>query len=235
MHRISTINNPDATLGHHWQDATHITFGVATLGFRYKIFKIETSSFTGREPDENRYNFDKPRFDSYSYRLSMNPNRNLSFQFSQGYIKSPERLNPEENITRTTASVLHAINFKNQSYLTSAIVWGHNDAGENHHENSLLIETNYQISRWAVYGKYEWVQKSSEELALLQTEDRIFNFNALTIGLNYQLPDLWKVNTAIGVQATTNKVQQELIDLYGKNPFSAEIYLRVIPQRLIMK
>ena len=46
MHRISSINNPDAPLGHHWQDATHITFGVATLGFRYKKFKIDGSSFT---------------------------------------------------------------------------------------------------------------------------------------------------------------------------------------------
>ncbi len=37
MHRISSFNNPDAVLGHHWQDATHISFGVATLGLRYKI------------------------------------------------------------------------------------------------------------------------------------------------------------------------------------------------------
>lgn len=43
MHRSSAINNPDAPLGHHWQDATHITFGVGTLGLRYKIFKAEGS------------------------------------------------------------------------------------------------------------------------------------------------------------------------------------------------
>ena len=34
MHRTSAENNVDAPLGHHWQDATHITFGVATLGMR---------------------------------------------------------------------------------------------------------------------------------------------------------------------------------------------------------
>lgn len=33
MHCPSTIINPDATLGHHRQDTTHITFGVATAGF----------------------------------------------------------------------------------------------------------------------------------------------------------------------------------------------------------
>jgi hypothetical protein len=86
MHRISSMNNPDAPLGHHWQDATHITFGVATLGIRYKNFKVEGSTFTGREPDEDRFDFDKPRFDSYSYRLSFNPTENWALQFSQGFI-----------------------------------------------------------------------------------------------------------------------------------------------------
>ena len=32
MHRASSLDNPDAPISHHWIDATHITFGVATLG-----------------------------------------------------------------------------------------------------------------------------------------------------------------------------------------------------------
>ena len=32
MHRLSAMDNPDAPISHHWQDSTHITFGVATLG-----------------------------------------------------------------------------------------------------------------------------------------------------------------------------------------------------------
>ncbi|HKH59993.1 MAG TPA: hypothetical protein VKA49_04125, partial [Flavitalea sp.] len=90
MHRISALNNPDAPLGHHWQDATHIVFGVGTLGLRLKQFKFEGSIFTGREPDENRYNFDQARFDSYSYRISFNPNRDYSIQVSQGFLHEPE-------------------------------------------------------------------------------------------------------------------------------------------------
>ncbi|MBS1532240.1 MAG: hypothetical protein JSU01_18200, partial [Bacteroidetes bacterium] len=58
MHRLSAMNDPDAPLTHHYADATHITFGVATLGFRYSDVKLEGSVFTGREPDEFRYNFD---------------------------------------------------------------------------------------------------------------------------------------------------------------------------------
>jgi len=44
--------------------------------------KIEASDFTGREPDENRYSFDKPRFDSYSGRLAFNPHADNAFQVS---------------------------------------------------------------------------------------------------------------------------------------------------------
>ncbi|HEY4282680.1 MAG TPA: hypothetical protein VGM62_06400, partial [Chthoniobacterales bacterium] len=89
MHRLSAMDAPDAPIGHHWQDSTHITFGVATAGVQWKTVKVEGSIFTGREPNENRYNFDEPRFDSYSGRISWNPTSDLAFQVSHGYIKSP--------------------------------------------------------------------------------------------------------------------------------------------------
>ncbi len=66
MHRPSAMDDPDAPLGHHWQDSTHVTFGVATAGLVWRNVKIEGSIFTGREPDEDRYDFDQPEFDSYS-------------------------------------------------------------------------------------------------------------------------------------------------------------------------
>src|SRR5437763_12769526 len=40
MHRPSALSNPDAPISHHWNDGTHITFGVATLGIRFDKFKI---------------------------------------------------------------------------------------------------------------------------------------------------------------------------------------------------
>ncbi|PYK76885.1 MAG: hypothetical protein DME37_13575, partial [Verrucomicrobia bacterium] len=50
MHRISAMDDPDAPLGHHWQDSSHVTFGVATGGLVWRTVKIEGSVFTGREP-----------------------------------------------------------------------------------------------------------------------------------------------------------------------------------------
>lgn len=166
MHRISAMNNPDAPLGHHWQDATHITFGVGTLGFRYKQFKIEGSVFTGREPNEERYGFDKMLFNSYSYRLSYNPTRNWAFQFSQGFIKEPELLEPGVDVTRTTASALYAKKLGKNKDLNAALIWGFNDKGAGHKEHSVLLEENYRFGRNAIYSRYEWVQKSTEELEL---------------------------------------------------------------------
>ena len=60
MHRLSAMDNPDAPLSHHWQDSTHVTFGVVTLGAVWRDLKIEGSTFKGREPDEVRYDFDEP-------------------------------------------------------------------------------------------------------------------------------------------------------------------------------
>lgn len=229
MHRISSFNNPDAPLAHHWQDATHITFGVATVGFRYKIAKIEFSDFTGREPDENRYDFDKLRFDSYSYRISANPTENFSFQFSQAFIKSPEALEPEINITRSTASVLHSIILGKKAHLTSAIIWGMNQ-GRGNSQHSLLIESNLQINKIAVYGRYEIIQKDAMELQIPQTDMKeVFLINMLTLGANYNILSLLNTNLKIGTQGSIYMPNEKLKSVYGKTPYAFQIYLRLTP------
>jgi hypothetical protein len=230
MHRVSAMNNPDAPLGHHWQDATHITFGVGTLGFRYKNLKAEGSIFTGREPDENRYNFDKARFDSYSYRLSFNPTENWALQFSQGFINSPEALEPDEDVTRTTASVLYAKKMGNDKHISAAAIWGLNDKGTDHKEHSFLLEGNYQCSKNAFYGRYEYIQKTKEELDLDNGyPETNFNIHALTAGYNRQLIHFSNIDLVAGTQFTLHGVDKDLQTLYGKTPVGFEIYLQFRP------
>ena len=139
MHRPSALPNPDVPISHHWVDATHITFGVATIGFRYANWKIEGSSFTGREPDENRYDFDKPRFDSWSGRLSFNPSENWALQVSHGFIKSPEALHPDEDINRTTASAIYSLPISNGT-LNATALWGMNKIKDQEAANAFLLE-----------------------------------------------------------------------------------------------
>jgi hypothetical protein len=227
MHRTSSMNNPDAPLGHHWQDATHITFGVATLGIRYKKFKLETSRFKGREPDENRYDFDQPKFDSYSYRLSFAPSKNWAMQVSGAHLKSPEELDPDHNVNRATASVIYSSSKNSDRIFTSALIWGLNKA--DHQEYSLLWEGNYQMKRGAVYSRIESVQKSNHELDIAATLEEIYNIQAITLGGVYKLAGWFNTDISVGYQVTRNFIPDSLNFFYGSNPLSMQVFMRVVP------
>src|SRR5262249_13627735 len=58
MHRPSAESDPLAPIGHHWQDASHVSFGVVTAGLYSRYAKLEASAFNAREPDEYRFNLD---------------------------------------------------------------------------------------------------------------------------------------------------------------------------------
>ena len=184
MHRPSAMDDPDAPIGHHWQDSTHVTFGVATAGLQWSRFggmKIEGSIFTGREPDEDRYDFDRPRFDSFSGRISWNPTPDLALQVSHGYIKSPEALEPDLKRHRTTASLIYNKRLGSDSnWATSLSGDKINDTDEGKTQ-SFLLETNYQRGRDTVYARWERVEKSGHELVLAtRTGEKIFPVNALS-------------------------------------------------------
>jgi len=241
MHRISSFNDPNAPISHHWQDATHILFGVATVGFRYKWAKLEGSTFKGREPDENRYNFDAPKFDSYSYRLSVNPSPSLALQFSQGFLTSPEPANPDEDVTRTTASVLHSKGLGPQRYVTSAFVWGRN-GHDNENDDSFLAESSLQLNRVAFYGRYENVRKSFEELSLGQAFDEApntgpqhTNINLLTLGMNYRIAQYYQTDLVLGAQVTGFAIDKNMQPIYGQSPVSGLVYLRISPSLMTMR
>jgi hypothetical protein len=237
MHRPSALYNPDAPLSHHWVDATHITFGVTTVGVRFGKFKLEGSSFTGREPNEKRYDFDKPRFDSWSGRLSFNPSMNWNLQVSHGYLKSPEELHPEVDINRTTASAIYSLPLAGKGWLNATAVWGMNKENDHNGENAFLLETSWRKNRMAIHGRYEYVQKSVEELNLNEStygHDAVFPVNAFTLGLNYDLLNIGKSILAGGSQFTFYSEDNNLDNLYGKNPMAFQVYLRLYPSLMKM-
>jgi hypothetical protein len=232
MHRLSAMNDPDAPLGHHYQDATHITFGVATLGFRYKDFKLEGSTFTGREPDEFRYNFDAIHLDSYSLRLSYNPAKEWALQVSNGWLHSPEVAEPQQNVDRFTASAMHTKTIGDDGYLATTLVYGQNHYSDNKKtEPSVLLESTWQMHKAAIYGRYEFVQKDAEELDMLTAlpQDPFLNINALTLGTSYILSTVKNTNLTGGVQATLNVSPSAVKGLYGATPIGFEVYIRVSP------
>jgi hypothetical protein len=231
MHRPSAMDDPDAPIGHHWQDSTHITFGVATAGLVWRNVKIEGSIFTGREPDENRYDFDRPRFDSYSARISWNPTKNLALQGSYGYIKSPEALEPNLKQHRTTASVLYNLPLRNDSNWSNSFVWGQNNNTGEGKTQSFLIESNYQRGRDTVYLRWERVEKSGHELVLdPPDESRIFPIGGYTIGYVRDLSHGNGIDIGLGTQFTINDRPDTLDRYYGDDlAYAFQFFLRIRP------
>ena len=233
MHRPSAMDNPDAPIGHHWQDSTHVTFGVATAGLetaRFGGLKIEGSVFTGREPDESRYDFDQPRFDSYSGRISWNPCANLALQLSHGWIESPEALEPEVNRHRTTASAVYNLPLGRESNWASTFVWGrNNDSGEK--TQSFLLESNYQRDRTSVYLRWERVEKSGHELVLRPADSAaVFAVHAASLGFVHDFSLAPWADVGAGAQFTLDFWPNELNRYYGSGPgYGVEVFLRIRP------
>lgn len=237
MHRPSALYNPDAPLSHHWVDATHITFGVVTLGVRWGKLKLEGSSFTGKEPNEKRFDFDKPRFDSWSGRLSYNPSPNWALQVSHGFLKSPEELHPDEDINRTTASALYSLPLSDNGWLNAIALWGMNKSKGHPGEHAFLLEGSWRRNKLALHSRYEYVQKSAEELALNESDfghGAVFPVNAFSVGVGYDIWHIAKARIAAGSQWTVYRADPKLNNLYGKNPMAFEIYLRVYPSLMKM-
>ncbi len=234
MHRPSAMDDPDAPLGHHWQDSTHVTFGVATAGIAWSRFggmKIEGSVFTGREPDENRYDYDRPRFDSFSGRISWNPTQNLALQVSYGYIKSPEALEPDLKRHRTTASVIYNLPLGHDSNWSNTFVWGQNhDTGEGKTQ-SFLVESDYQRGRNTVYLRWERVEKSGHELVLKPPDESgIFPVSGYTIGYVRDLSHGNGIDIGLGTQFTFNGRPDSLNRYYGDDlGYAFEFFLRIRP------
>ncbi len=227
-HRTSALDNPLAPISHHWQDGTHITFGVLTAGISRDKWQLEGSYFNGREPDENRWDIDSIRLNSFAGRLSYNPGSNWNLQSSYAYVKSPESLRPDEDVRRTTLSASYNRPLSEGGNWASTFVWGRNSShGSN--TDSLLLETDYNIAnRNTLFGRLEHVVKAGEELALMPT-NRKFGITELTLGGVHELTQGRAYQAGIGAAVTFNWKPGDLDSLYGKDPMGVWVFLRIRP------
>jgi hypothetical protein len=164
MHRASAADNPTAPLGHHTFDSTHIAFGVVTAAVDHGPWVVEASLFNGREPDENRWDIEFGRLDSFSGRVWYRPNDEWEFQTSSGRLKDPETLEPG-NIVRSTASASWTRkNGMAISSVTAAYGRNNTDHGD---RSAFFAEGSRHADMNTIYGRFEAVQV---ETALLQTD-----------------------------------------------------------------
>lgn len=230
-HRESSSANPFAVLGHHWQDSTHISFGVVTAAVYTRQFKLEGSWFNGREPDENRYDFDFRALDSFSTRLSFNPNSDLSFQVSYGFLKSPEQLDPDRSVHRVTASATHNWPLGEGNWATTA-VFGLDAPSLGPNTTATTLESNFELSHNTVFGRAEFVQRSGDDLALPQQyADSVFDAFVLELGYVRDVP-IGPVLLGFGIVGSANFLSGGVQPYYGSNiPLGGMAFIRLRPEK----
>jgi hypothetical protein len=226
MHRGSARYNPEAPITHHWFDSSHITYGVGTVGIANAHLQVEASLFTGREPDEARWNIEKPRFDSWSIRTTWSPSPQWTVQASTGRLKTPEFLiHPDEDEQRSTASVHYA----NGRGLSAMLAFSAKDRRPGPTLTAWLAEANWDITdHHTLFGRIENVKNDelfSNELNILhEVPFRVSKFQA---GYAYRLGLTENLNLAMGGTASAFAKPSALDAAYGKNPMGFTLFARL--------
>src|SRR5438552_4531659 len=234
-HRPSAADDPLAPIAHHWQDGTHITFGVVTAGAFTRSAMLEASWFNGREPDEIRTNFDYTgrRLDSYSARLTVNPGPRWSVSTWYAYLKSPEGLYPDESLHRMCASALTTQPVGTGGTWSSALIWGANaQIGTGRLASSVLMESTLDLDGTnSFFGRVEYVRKSAEELVIPSVPPTTqYNVGALALGYRRAVGTVAGLAAGVGVRGSVNFLPASLNAVYGRRtPAGVAIYLRLQP------
>jgi len=213
MHRASAQDDPFPPIGHHWQDATHVTFGVLTAGLYTRELKLEWSWFNGREPDQDRWNFDLRPFDSFSVRLSAAPEEHVALQVSYGNLASPEPPQFQgavEGVSRVTASVQVSA-----SPVDVTALWGRNL--EFTPLDSFLLEGRVSLTaRDAVFARLERVDKTAHDLVVEGVPFvAAFTVHEAALGASHRFVSLGPVWLGVGARASLAFVPAALESLYG--------------------
>ena len=232
MHRASAADNPTAPLGHHTFDSTHVSFGVVTAAVDRGRWMVEGSVFNGREPDENRWDFDFGALDSLSARVWFRPREHWELQASTGHLRKPEQLEPG-NVERTTASVAWTrVEGRDATAVTAG--YGRNDT-DHGARNAGFVEGTRRAGATSLYGRFEAVQVDT---ALLMTgaapagaaQGATDPVAAFTFGGVRDVLHAAGLEGGLGADATLYGVPEALRASYGGHPVSFHVFFRLRPR-----
>jgi hypothetical protein len=223
LDRPSARLNPEAPIAHHWFDSTHVDFGVVTAGLAGRRWQAEGSVFTGREPDENRWDIERPRFDSWSLRTTWLPDDHWSAEISYGRIHRPEALHPDEDEGRLVASIAYA----SKGFAATA-GWSHKQHIPGRALQAGFAEATWQVRpRHALFGRMEIVENDE----LFGEDDPLhgqpFTVGKATLGYAYEMPLGRAAALALGGAASTYAKPARLDAAYGRNPASFSLFVKV--------
>lgn len=232
-HRTSASEIPEAPLGHHWQDSTHIADNVFTAALKYRIVRIEASGFYGTEPDENRWNIDWGPMDSWSTRLSIFPTEHWMAQVSLGRLAQPER-QEQGSVVRSTASLHYTVPLRGAAWATSFIGGRNHEVLKQRNLNSYLLESVVPLSRRNLLtGRAELVDKDelfegdpTRAVQLASTAGSTFRIGAYTFGYTRDIGTWEHLQAGVGVNVTAYTLPDAIKPDYGQRPFGVNVFAR---------
>jgi hypothetical protein len=227
MHRTSGMDNPEAPISHHWLDSTHITFGVLTVGTVVDNWKFEASTFRGREPDQYRYDIERPWLDSFSGRVSWNPTREWSMQVSYGHLNAPEQLSPLINEDRITASAIYTTAFGDGHLWSSTASWGRKMTDGKTLDAFLFESSAILKNNVTLFMRAERVDQGELTHHMPGLEGRAFTVSKVSAGGVYDFLRTEHAKFGLGGLASRYVLPDELKPLYGRDLTSFMVFGRL--------
>ena len=228
MHRMSAMDSPEAPITHHWLDSTHIVFGVATLGWVHDAFKLEASSFRGREPDEDRYDIERPELDSWAIRGSWNPSPEWSLQASYADVTAPEQLEPDEDETKWSASAIHARRLGAEGWWSSTLAWGRKINDHDESKDAWLLETAISPNdRWTVFARAERIETDELLPGAGGGHGDLHTVSKASFGAVHDWRLAEHVRLGVGALYSLNRVPDALEPVYGGDPDGGMVFVRL--------
>lgn len=226
MHRLSGMLNPESPITHHWLDSSHITFGVLTLGGVAGAWKLEGSTFRGREPDQERWNIESPDLDSYSGRLSWNPTPAWALQVSGGRLESPEQLEPGVDVDRYTVSAIWA-GKANGHDASAMLAWGRNRQRPGPTLDGFLVEGAVGLTdRVTFLARAERAEKNELFVAPDPRAGEVFTVARNEAGVLVRLLEREHLDLGLGALGSMSLVPFAIRSDYGDTPLSGSLFLR---------
>jgi hypothetical protein len=219
QHRPSATFNPLAPLGHHAQDDTHGSFGVATVGVFSRRVRIEASAFNDRQPSNPQALFDYrgARLDAYSGRISVSPARGWNVSASYGYLPATSGGHAHDAQHRMTAAVLYTHAAVTGPEWSLTAVYGVNRPLGAPALPAALIEGAYgwDDEDYVAYGRVEHVRRSAAELDLVGSVSPTIDVTAATAGMTRRIATWGGLDVRLEAQYTVHFLPSALDPFYG--------------------
>ena len=232
MHRPSGQVNPDAPLGHHiGQDVSHISSSVIGAEFRLNKTNFEISAFKGLEPEPTEVDLPTYTPDSLAARVTYRISEEIHAMASAAYVSHPEAHDPDlDHIWRYSFSMYTNAKFEGGAIFRDAFIYGltnyYDHAGA---LSSWLYEASLSKNKNTIWGRFEAVERTPDELLIAQSNERTTGryVELITLGYTRTLAQHHDCDFKLGASVTKDFLPIDYQRDYGGNPLTAKIFVQV--------